>query len=358
MLTIELESRLRCLIAFFFCICFAVPSQADIVIGVAGPLSGQNASFGNELRVGATAAINAINAQGGINGEKLALIEGDDGCDAKRAIEVAKNFASRDVRMVVGHFCTSASLAAAATYLNAGILMMNVSVTQSEMTSKNLWNVFRLTGRDDAQAEIAAKRIKAEGKSSEVYLITDGQIETAALANRFQANVPNTKIAIVKPGAATLPDDPGLITASAIYLTLQPIDAAEIIRELRNINPTVSIYGPDVLQSESFGSKAIEASNGTHITFLRDNITLAKATVSNTLATTDGATLAAYAAIETFVAAAKGRDVNDARAMANWLSAGNAAATVIGSLKFNAAGDLQDQPYVWYQWKDGNLVAE
>ena len=139
--------------ALLFCACLAAPVHAEIFIGIAGPLSGQNAAYGNELRVGAAAAIAAVNASGGINGETLSLVEGDDGCDAKRAVEVAKSFVSKDVRLVVGHFCSSASLAAAPTYMSAGILMLNPSVTSPELTSKNLWNVFRVTGRDDAQAD-------------------------------------------------------------------------------------------------------------------------------------------------------------------------------------------------------------
>jgi branched-chain amino acid transport system substrate-binding protein len=164
---------LRCFTILLACLCLSLPAQAEILIGVAGPLSGLNATYGNELRTGAAAAVAAINAAGGINGETLALVEGDDACDAKRALDVAKSFVSRDVRMVVGHFCSSASLAAATAYNAAGILMFNPAVTAPDLTSKSLWNVFRLTGRDDAQGEIAASRIKTEGQGNDVFLITD-----------------------------------------------------------------------------------------------------------------------------------------------------------------------------------------
>jgi branched-chain amino acid transport system substrate-binding protein len=343
---------LRCFTALLFYLCYALPAQAEILIGVAGPLSGQNAAYGNELRTGAAAAVAAVNAGGGINGEPLTLVEGDDACDAKRAVEVANSFVSKDVRMVVGHFCTSASLAAAPTYLSAGILMMNTSVTAPELTSKSLWNVFRLTGRDDAQADIAAARIKADGLASDVYMINDGLAETAAISKRFLGALPNAKVLNIKANDAKLPDDPGLIGASAIYLALQAPDAAEIAKSIRKLNLDVQFFGPDLLQSESYSAKAIEAGNGTRITFLRDN------PPTTLLPLAEGATLAAYAAVETFAAAAKARSVNDGRGMSTWLTAGNETITTIGPVRFNASGDLQQQPYTWYQWKDGTLTAD
>jgi branched-chain amino acid transport system substrate-binding protein len=45
-------------------------AQADIKIGVAGPMTGANAAFGEQYMKGAQAAADAVNAAGGVNGEK------------------------------------------------------------------------------------------------------------------------------------------------------------------------------------------------------------------------------------------------------------------------------------------------
>lgn len=336
----------------------ASAAHAEILIGIAGPLSGPNAAFGNELRIGATAAITAINTAGGINGESLTLVEGDDACDSKRAIDVAKTFVIRDVRLVVGHFCSSASLAAAPTYASAGILMITPSATVTDLTSKNLWNVFRLTGRDDRQADLAAARIKASGEASEVLLITDQLAETMPLAKRFLAAMPNTKTVNVKAGSAKLPDDAALLTASSAYLALQATDAGNIAADLKKLNPAITLYGPDLLQSDAYNSKAGDAANSTHISFLQDLTTIADPKRLASLLSSDGATLASYAAVEAFTAAAKARNVNDSRAMAAWLSSGSDIPTIIGTIHFNASGDLQQQPYVWLQWQGGALVPD
>jgi hypothetical protein len=63
----------------------------DIPIGVVGPMTGQYATFGQQLRNGAELAIADINAAGGVGGKKLKLEVGDDACDPKQARAVAES---------------------------------------------------------------------------------------------------------------------------------------------------------------------------------------------------------------------------------------------------------------------------
>src|SRR5471032_210526 len=82
----------------------------DITIGVAGPMTGQYASFGTQLKNGADAAVADINAAGGVMGKKLKLETGDDACDPKQARAVAEKFASMKMPFVAGHYCSSSSI--------------------------------------------------------------------------------------------------------------------------------------------------------------------------------------------------------------------------------------------------------
>ena len=47
----------------------AQPAFAQIKIGSAGPMTGQYAAFGEQLKRGAQMAVDEINAAGGVNGE-------------------------------------------------------------------------------------------------------------------------------------------------------------------------------------------------------------------------------------------------------------------------------------------------
>lgn len=78
----------------------ASAAHADIIVGVAGPVTGQYASFYEQMKKGAEAAAKAINDAGGINGEKIVLQPEDDACDPKQAVAVANKLAAQGVAAV------------------------------------------------------------------------------------------------------------------------------------------------------------------------------------------------------------------------------------------------------------------
>lgn len=49
----------------------ASTALADVTIAVAGPITGQYAAFGEQLKRGAEMAVADINAAGGVNGQKI-----------------------------------------------------------------------------------------------------------------------------------------------------------------------------------------------------------------------------------------------------------------------------------------------
>jgi len=83
---------------------FAGAAQADILVGVAGPLTGPNAAFGAQLQNGAQMAADDINAAGGVLGQNIALSFGDDVSDPKQGVSVANKFVGDGVKFVNGHF--------------------------------------------------------------------------------------------------------------------------------------------------------------------------------------------------------------------------------------------------------------
>ena len=62
-------------------------TKTTILIGQSGPLSGANKEFGEDIRDGASALFNRLNAAGGVNGRKIQLVTLDDANDAKRSGE-------------------------------------------------------------------------------------------------------------------------------------------------------------------------------------------------------------------------------------------------------------------------------
>src|SRR5262249_22482303 len=62
----------------------------DLTVGVAGPMTGGEATFGRQMNNGAELAVADINAAGGVLGKKLKLEAGDDACDPKQARSVGE----------------------------------------------------------------------------------------------------------------------------------------------------------------------------------------------------------------------------------------------------------------------------
>ena len=123
----------------------------DTTVGVAGPMTGQYASFGTQLKNGADAAVADINAAGGVMGKKLKLEIGDDACDPKQARAVAEKFASEKIPFVAGHYCSSSSIPASEAYPDGNVLEITPASTNPTFTDRNMWNTFRVCGRDDQQ---------------------------------------------------------------------------------------------------------------------------------------------------------------------------------------------------------------
>ena len=92
---------------------FSGAANAQIKIGVAGPITGPNAAFGAQLKNGVEQAVEDINAAGGVNGQKL--ISSSSATTSpipKQGVSVANKFAAEGVKMVVGHFNSGVSIPA------------------------------------------------------------------------------------------------------------------------------------------------------------------------------------------------------------------------------------------------------
>src|SRR5262245_65966776 len=146
----------------------------DITIAVAGPITGDLAEFGAQMKRGAEKAVADINKAGGVNGEQLKLEVGDDQCDPKQAVAVANDLVSKGVVFVAGHFCSGSSIPASAVYHEEGVLQITPASTNPKFTEDPAaagWGtVFRTCGRDDQQGSFAGPWIAEHYKGKNVAI--------------------------------------------------------------------------------------------------------------------------------------------------------------------------------------------
>ena len=122
-------------------------------IGHVGPTSGAIAHLGKDNENGARLAIEELNAEGVVIGDKkvtLELMAEDDAADPKQGTSVAQKLVDAKVAGVIGHLNSGTTIPASKLYSEAGIPQISPSATNPQYTRQGFKTAFRLVA-DDAQ---------------------------------------------------------------------------------------------------------------------------------------------------------------------------------------------------------------
>lgn len=344
-------------------------ARADITIAVAGPMTGSEAAFGEQFKRGATKAVEDLNAKGGVLGQKLNLIMGDDACDPKQARSVAEEIASKKAVFVVGHFCSGSSIPASEVYQENGILQISPASTNPTFTERGLPNVFRTCGRDDNQGKIAAQYTAAKLKGKVVAIIHDKSSYGKGLADEFKKALNAAGIQEVFYEAITAgeKDYSALVTKAkaakvdVLYLGGYKTEGGLIVRQLRDQGMKTSLMGGDALVTEEYWAITGPAGQGTMMTFSPDprllpqNADLVKYFRAQNYEP-EAYTLYTYATIQAWAQAAEKAKTTGWKQVAGVLKSGATFDTAIGTIGFDAKGDVVGPTYVIYVWKDGKYA--
>ena len=151
---------------------------ADIKLGVAGPFTGGSASMGVSMRDGVRLAAKEINAAGGINGNKIILVERDDEAKNERGVQIAQELINNEkVVATLGYINTGVALASQRFYQDAKIPVMN-NVATGTLITKQFPNapenyVFRNAAPDIIQAPMIAKEAVEKRGLKKVAILAD-----------------------------------------------------------------------------------------------------------------------------------------------------------------------------------------
>ncbi len=342
------------------------PAFADITIAVAGPMTGQYASFGEQMKAGAEQAVADINAKGGVNGEMLKLVVGDDACDPKQAVAVANQFAGQGVKFVAGHFCSGSSIPASAVYADENIVEISPASTNPTYTDERpSKGIFRVCGRDDQQGEVAGQYLMDNFAGKKVGFVNDKTAYGKGLADATQAKYEKLggKPALVESYTAGEKDYTALVSKAkaegidVLYVGGYHTEAGLMKRQMKEQGMSTVLMSGDALVTDEYWAITGDAGEGTLMTFSPDprRNPEAKPVVDALLAagkTAEGYALYTYAAIQIYTDAVTTAGGTDFEPVVAALNAGDFK-TVIGDLKFNDVGDVTLPGYVMYEWKAG-----
>jgi len=339
-------------------------SPGKIRIGVAGPLTGPNAVFGVQLKNGAEQAAADLNEKGGINGQKIELVFGDDASNPKQGVSVANKMAGDGVKFVIGHFNSGVTMPASEVYQENGIYMITAASTNPRITERSLWNVFRTVGRDDHQGEVAGKYILSKFKGMKVAIIHDKTTYGQGLADATRKAMTKGGMKEVLYEAINIgeKDFSALVSkikaagADVVYWGGLHTEGGLIVRQMRDQGVKAVFMSGDGITSDEFASIGGPGVEGTLMTFGPDprKIPAAADVVKKFAAKNinpEAYTLYSYAAMQVIAMAAADAKSLDPKKVAEATKKGRAFNTVIGDLAYNEKGDITRLDYVMYIWR-------
>jgi branched-chain amino acid transport system substrate-binding protein len=346
----------------------AAPALAqDLTVGVAGPMTGKEATFGAQFKAGADAAVADFNAAGGILGKKLKLDVGDDACDPKQARSVAEKLAGAKLPFVAGHYCSGSSIPASQVYAEAGILQISPASTNPKLTDERAGpNVFRVCGRDDQQGAVAGAYVAKNYKDKVVAVVHDKSAYGKGLADETKKsmNAAGKEEAIYEAITAGEKDYTALVSklkqanVDLVYFGGYHTEAGLIVRQMRSQGLKTILMGGDALVTAEYWQITGKDGEGTLMTFSPDPrknpaaAELVKAFRAKGVEP-EGYVLYTYATFQVFKQAAeKAKSLESDKLIA--AMNGTEFDTAIGKFSFDKKGDPNLPPYVIYDWKDGN----
>ena len=341
--------------------------QEVVKIGVAGPMTGDQAKMGMDFKNGVTLAVEEWNSRGGVLGKKIEIVVTDDQHDPKQAVSIANKMVNDGVAGVIGHFNSSCSLPASDVYNRAGIPIITPGSTNPLLTEKGYRGVFRVCGRDDQQGKIGADFVVNALKLKNVAVLHDKTTYGQGLADEFKKFL-GGKVNVVYYSGVVQGDkdfkmvlttvkskNPELIFFGGIYP-----EAGLLVKQAKELGLNAPFMSGDGTIDPKFIEIAgVSAAEGTFLTFSPDpqNIPSARGFIEHyrtKFGDIGPYSIYAYDAANILLTAIKEANSTDGKAIIDTLHAMEFNAA-LGMIQFDQKGDVTVSPYVVWITKNGKF---
>ena len=361
--------------ALVVCLALAAPSMAKaeetIKLGVAGPHSGDLASYGIPTVRAAELVVKDVNAKGGVLGKQVELLVEDDVCKPEIATNTATKLVSEQADVVLGHICSGATKAALGIYKDAEMVVMSPSATNPDLTQSGDYpNFFRTIASDDAQARLEVDFALDTLKIKKLAVIHDkGDYGKglAEFAKKFLEDAENGEVVLyegVTPGAVDYSAVVQKIKRSGaegvIFGGYHP-EASKIVSQMRKKKMDIPFISDDGVKDDTFIKVAGEYAEGVYATGPRDTsqnpmTQAAEKAHKEAYGEDPGAFfLNGYAAALALLNAIEKAGSAEYEAVTKALRT-EYVETPLGKIKFDERGDAEGVGFAMYQVKDGKYV--
>ena len=161
---------------------------ATMKIGVVGPMTGDQAKQGMDMKNGVRLAVDRWNSEKGGAARQEDRAAGRGRRPGPQAGDQRRLEAGRTpgVVGVVGHFNSSCTIPASEIYAKKNVVMITPASTNPQVTDRRLKTVFRVCGRDDQQGLVGAKYVAQTMPEAKVAIIHDKTTYGQGLAEEFR----------------------------------------------------------------------------------------------------------------------------------------------------------------------------
>jgi branched-chain amino acid transport system substrate-binding protein len=225
----KLTKIISTVIALFLIIGCSDNKKSPIIrIGLAGPLTGEQAAIGQDMYHGSQMAVDEWNEKGGVLGKKIELEALDDKADNKEAVSIAHEFTSDPLLLaVIGHLNSGCSIPASKVYHQEKILEVTPCSTNPELTLQGWPEIFRFCTTDAVQGPFGADMAIQKLGKKRFAILHDKSQYGQGLAEQFKATAE-------KDGATILEFE---------GITKGDKDFTAILTKIKGLNPDILYFG-------------------------------------------------------------------------------------------------------------------
>ena len=342
-----------------------------VILGVAGPHSGDLASYGLPTVNAAKLVVADWNAKGGLLGSPIELVIEDDVCKPEVATSTATKLVGENVSVVLGHICSGATKAALGIYKDSKKVVMSPSATNPALTQSGDYpNFFRTIASDDAQARLEVDFALDVLKVKKIAVLHDkGDYGKglAEFAKTFLEQDSRAEVVLYEGITPNAVDYSAVVQkikradAEAVIFGGYHPEASKIVTLMRKKKMETHFISDDGVKDDTFIKVAKEYAEGVYATGPKD---VSKNTLtkiyndkhkaefkSDAGAFFDNAVSAAIA----LLTAVKNAGSTDYDAIVSALRT-KEADTPVGIIKFDDRGDAIGVGFAMYQVQNGQYV--
>ncbi len=240
-------------------------------IGGIGPLTGDNAEYGQAVQNGAQLAVDEINAAGGINGMTVEFSMEDDESDEEKSVNAYNSLKDWGMQMLLGTVTSTPCIAVVAETAEDNMFQLTPSGTAVACLGE-AGNAFRVCFSDPAQGTASADYISENQLGEKIGIIYDSSdTYSSGIYQNFKSEAEAKGLTIVAEQAFTKDSNSDFSVqlqkcsdagADLLFLPIYYQQASLILQQASNMGYAPGYFGVDgmdgVLNVQNFDTSLAE----------------------------------------------------------------------------------------------------